>query len=162
MQPAGLIYGCPRLCKRYFELGWHTPRLRSSIRPVVTTRPVSSALMVNIRKVGPNHVARAQGSMRPTGSPISGPPGYAISFILSLATASSPNSLAGLKTSYSARSLGWPAVCPAMRKQGPDNSGSLVGNCHRSNISRAPVTQLCQPRPGLRAPPHNRSAAVNQ
>jgi transposase len=44
------------------------PQLRSSIRPVAATRPASPALMV-IREPGPNHVPRAQGSMRPTGLP---------------------------------------------------------------------------------------------
>jgi transposase len=63
------------------------PRLRSSIRPVVATRPAPPALMV-IRELAPNHVPRAQGSMRPAGCASSGSPGVAITRENALAPAS--------------------------------------------------------------------------
>jgi hypothetical protein len=53
-------------------------RLRSSIRPMDGDAPRAAGLDGKIRKPNPNHVARAQGSMRPTGSFGPGSPDIAI------------------------------------------------------------------------------------
>lgn len=81
----GPIYGCPRSCKVFLLYGMfrdcgHLSGLSWRCAPHRRPRWL-------IRKPVPNHAPRARSSMRPTGLAGPGPPGHAISFRKSLASA---------------------------------------------------------------------------